>query len=494
MEERPLVKAVREKFSYYGVMSLLYGIIFTFCMYQNPNGITFLVIVIVTNVFAMQFVKKIGFKLQKDTWLYVAGMVLLGISSVRTMNGFIIFFNYVGIMLLFVVMMIHQFYRDKEWKFQTYVANLFSLFGRCVASIRYPFVHTVQKAVGDSAKSRKNIISICTGILIAFLMLTIIFPLLISSDTVFEMYFGRFVSNIHLGNAFWICVRIVVMTIVCYAFFCGLCEYSLKMNKKPENYHYNPLVAITFNSILAAVYLLYSGIQIVYLFAGIQRGLPEGVTYSSYARSGFWELIFVSLINFVMILICMHFFEVNRILKGILTIVSLCTFIMIGSAAYRMCMYVSAYHLSFLRVLVLWFLFLLTLIMAGTVYSIYSKKISLFHYIMVVTAICYILLSLARPDYYIAKYNVAHTQDMTGQEFHYLLYQLSGDAAGVLADMEIEQVMGKEYQEVAEEDLRGYFSAITYVEEDRDIRTWNYSVVQEQKAAERYLNRVGSGD
>lgn len=488
MEERFFVKTVREKYLYFGTMSLLYGIIFTACMYKNPNGITFPVIVAVTNIFALQFVKQIGLQIQKNTWLYIAGMMLLGISSVRTMNTFFIFFNYIGIMLLFVVMMIHQFYRDKEWNFQTYFANLFILFGTCVSSIRYPFQHTSKKIMGNTTKTRKNITAIGIGILIAIFMLIVIFPLLVSSDSVFKMYFGKFLAHIHLGTAFWIGAMIVVMTIVCYSFFCALCVHSLKMNGERESYYYNPVIAITFNSILAAVYVVYSGIQILYLFIGIQSGLPSGVTYSSYARSGFWELIFVSLINFVMVLICMYFFEENRILKIILTIVSLCTFVMIGSAAYRMCMYVGAYHLSFLRVLVLWFLCLLAFVMGGTVYSIYVKKFSLFHYIMVTTAVFYIALSLARPDYQIAKYNVAHTENMNVEELNYLIYGLSEDAAPVIAEIE-EQLLDKDYFEATSGRIRDYFAAMQYQTQDSDIRTWNYSEMCAKKAMEEYLKR-----
>ena len=111
---------------------------------------------------------------------------------------------------------------------------------------------------------------------------------------------------------------------------------------------------------------------------GQDGGIPAEITYAEYARSGFWELLFVSIINFLMVLVSIYLFQENKILKGILAIICMCTFIMIFSSAYRMWMYVDVYHLTFLRMFVLWFLGTLTLVMLGTILSIYKKKFPLF--------------------------------------------------------------------------------------------------------------------
>ena len=63
-------------------------------------------------------------------------------------------------------------------------------------------------------------------------------------------------------------------------------------------------------------------------------------------------------------------------LKILLTVISVCTCIMILSAAYRMILYVNEYNLSFLRVLVLWFLAVLMIIFWGVIYSIFSRDFS----------------------------------------------------------------------------------------------------------------------
>ena len=184
----------------------------------------------------------------------------------------------------------------------------------------------------------------------------------------------------------------------------------------------------------------------------------------------------------------------NKILKGILAIICMCTFIMIFSSAYRMWMYVDVYHLTFLRMFVLWFLGTLTLVMLGTILSIYKKKFPLFRYIMLVVGCCYIVFSLARPDYWIATYNIANTENMNMGELNYLVYSLSDDAAPAIAKIQPQEITWSEndywYYDDLEQPknvLKNYFSDIKERYRNLDIRKWNYAKMQAVKEAEQYL-------
>ena len=201
-----------------------------------------------------------------------------------------------------------------------------------------------------------------------------------------------------------------------------------------------PLVGITFTGLISLVYLLFSAIQIIYLFAGL-GSLPEGYTYARYAREGFFQLVFVCLINLVLVLTCVKYFRENRLLKGILTFISLCTYIMITSSAYKMLLYIQVYHLTFLRVFVLWALFVIFLLMTGTIISIYQSEFPLVKYCILVVTVLYLIFSFAHPDYWIARYNLDHiyTEEITkngevsysineNRDFYYLKH-LSMDAA-----------------------------------------------------------------
>ena len=91
--------------------------------------------------------------------------------------------------------------------------------------------------------------------------------------------------------------------------------------------------------------------------------LPEGYTYSSYARQGFFQLLAVCIINLIIVLVCLGFFRESRVLKGILTVISLCTYIMVASSAYRMILYIQICQLTFLRIIVLWALAVTALVL-----------------------------------------------------------------------------------------------------------------------------------
>ena len=164
---------------------------------------------------------------------------------------------------------------------------------------------------------------------------------------------------------------------------------------------------------LSAVYLLFCGIQVIYLFFG-GGNLPDGYTYAGYAREGFFQLLAVSILNLVVVLVGIYLFSEHKVLKGILTVMSLCTFVMIVSSALRMIMYIRYYYLTFQRVLVLWALLVLFLLFVGVVRNIYVKDFDLFRYGIIVITVLYLAFSFSHPDYYIAKVNLdnAYCEDM----------------------------------------------------------------------------------
>ena len=111
------------------------------------------------------------------------------------------------------------------------------------------------------------------------------------------------------------------------------------------------MIGITFCGLLTALYAVFAIIQILSPFLGKQM-LPAGYSYSEYARQGFFQLLFVAAVNLVIVLVCNRAFAESRVLRTILTIMCGCTYVMIGSSAVRMLMYIRAYHLTYLRVLV----------------------------------------------------------------------------------------------------------------------------------------------
>lgn len=447
--ENPLVLHYKEIL----LTTLVYSIFYTFCLYKNLSGITMPFFISGSYCYLICSMKKMNVSFKKDaiSLFQLIGSVLLGISTFLTDSGPIHVFNFIGFLLLLGSFMLHQIYEDSLWGFGKYLGSLLYTALCALGHIFDPFIDCsafLQKQrekkaqAGEEQKEHKGKYVIY-GLLILLPLLIIVVALLASADVVFGNLLSQMFMNITIPEHI---MGIIFLTI--FAFFAAYCYLAAVLSRPVSDMvhdfkHGEPIMAITITSVLAVVYFLFSLIQIIYLFGGAMA-LQEGYTYAEYARQGFFQLLFVCVINLVLVLVCLTCFKENKALKIILTIISACTFIMIASSAYRMLLYVSIYFLTFLRVLVLWSLVLLTILLAGVFVSIFKAEFPLFKYCMLAVTIMYLGLSFSHQDYWIARYNVnavtAEGKDvMTDSRLHYL-GSLSLDAVPVYADIEINEV------------------------------------------------------
>lgn len=449
-------------FPFMGLGSLIYAFFYTLFLYKNSSGITYPFFTGGTCLFFFFFLKKSGITAKKDVPFYMAALMLLGISTCMTDSAPLLFFNKLGIFLLFFCMALHSFYDDKKWDFSKYLCAICNLLFVSIAFIMHPFLdladycreHKAKKE--DSTKEHGIGSSVFFGILIALPLLFVILILLSSADAVFANLFDSLFDGLSFlldeTNVFG------VLFLFLFAFFAPYCLMArLKVKDIKEEVTdkrtKDPIIAITFAGTVSFVYLVFCLIQIIYLFGGIGT-LPEGCTYAGYARQGFFQLVFVCLINLSLVLICIKHFRPHSALKIILTFISGCTYIMIASSVYRMLLYISVYQLTFLRVFVLWALFVIFLLMTGITVMIYKQSFPYFKYALITVTLLYLLFSFAHPDYWIAKYNISqfyHTAayheipDLTARNAYrdaeepvfdkYYLKHLSADAVPAIYSM-----------------------------------------------------------
>lgn len=419
---------MRARFSILAPASAIYALFYAFCLYKNTAGITYPFFAIGSLLFFFLCMQKLGISVKKDSLFPVISIVLLGISTCLTNDARIIFFNKLGLFLLLIYFLIHQFCQDKDWDFGKYLGSIVvSCFG-AIGKMAQPFRdgNEYRKEKEGFGKGMYVVLGLC----IVIPLLMVVMVLLMSADLVFEQVIDRFLKNIHLGDFFGVFFLMIAVFFFAYGLLVWFFEKNLSEEVKNKRTG-EPILAITVTSVLTLVYLLFCGIQIFSLFLGNME-LPDGYTYAEYARRGYFELLTVIILNCILVLVGMKRFRDSTILKAILTVMSCCTYIMIASSALRMVMYIRMYHLTFLRILVLWSLAVLTLLLTGLIIQIYHEQFKLFRYCMTVVTVFYLALSLAHPDYWIAKYNVAHMEEEY-TDFYYLR-RLSADAAPVMAD------------------------------------------------------------
>ncbi|MEG2094273.1 MAG: DUF4173 domain-containing protein [Lachnospiraceae bacterium] len=352
---------------------ILYAVFFTISFFKNFEGITYPLITVVTIGICGLFLKKSNIPWKSSSWYCIIGAVLLGISTVLTTNGFVLFFNTIGIILLITVYMIRKIYNDKYWNLGQYICNILFLYLSMIPELASPFINIgkyIRKNRTENKKN-KNVKYIVYGILLGIPMVCFAVALLSSADVIFSNYIGNIFRNfwgniVFSPNLFLIIVLLMLGFFGSYTFLSALTlhnmpEWSPKKEKK------NPITAITFTGMITVIYLIFCAIQIVFLFTG-GRMLPEGYTYAEYAHQGFFQLLFICIFNLILVVFCISAFQKSPWLTAVLLVFSACTYVMIASSAFRMILYIATYHLTFLRVLVLWFLAMLVILMAGVEY------------------------------------------------------------------------------------------------------------------------------
>lgn len=509
-------RVMRENAWFFLIMAFIYSICFATAFYHNYIGITFPLITAATLAACGLFLKKNNIPWKKSNWWYLAGCMLLGFSTVLTANIFVIFFNTVGILLLITVFMLRQVYDDSQWGFGQYLANIMFLYLNMIPEMASPFInlaHCLDKRK-KVQKKNKTALYVLLGMVIGLPMMALAIALLSSADQIFSKVVGDLCYKLwkqilFSPNVFLVIVLMILGFFGIYSFLSALTLNNMfQWNSRRTKQ--NPVIAITFLSMVTMVYLIFCVIQAVFLFTGGLL-LPEGYTYAAYARQGFFQLLFVCIFNLIVVLCAMSFFEVNKILKGLLLLCSGCTYIMIVSSALRMILYIDTYHLSFLRVLVLWFLALLAVLMAGVVRTVLKPEFRLFRYSMTMVTVCYLLFSCARVDVLVAEYNMARLkEDISYEDLEYLA-DLSIDTLPVLSryDFKHENCTRAEGEYVEEYDyysptviwnydsksgrakasgcrrclLNQIFHEVLEDTKDLDVRTFHFSKFLARKAA-----------
>ena len=163
---------------------------------------------------------------------------------------------------------------------------------------------------------------------------------------------------------------------------------------------------------LCVLYVVFLSVQANYYFGGFLSNLPDGLTYAEYARSGFFELCAVAVINMVVIILLAVFTKKKADGKATLPlkvysiVLSCFTLLLIAVAASKMFTYIDAYVLSRLRIFTSWFMVLLSFAFIFIIVKQIYTKFNYFGALAAVFAVLFGALCFCDVDARIAEYNV----------------------------------------------------------------------------------------
>lgn len=316
-QEAAQEQKLRNYFPWFGGLCLLYGALFAFCMYRNLFGCTFFIYTAATVILLSVFLKKLGIILKKAVLFCFGGVLLCGAATCITGSALLQWGNWCCALCLLLAAMLEQFRGLGGEPVFDGIRDGWHLFAdtlRCTAmpvkELRRRFLVRREEweAREEAGELREDEWSrgkyIGAGLVAAAAAMCVLLPLLLSSDLVFRQLFVSLLETAaggfqNMGDVLGAILTAVLGAFLLYGFFAAACrvageEKSEEKQPAEEAREQRKIAAgIAFAGTITAVYGIYVIIQAVCLFAG-GGVLPEGVTYSEYARSGFWQLTAVA--------------------------------------------------------------------------------------------------------------------------------------------------------------------------------------------------------
>ncbi len=267
------------------------------------------------------------------------------------------------------------------------------------------------------------------GLGIGIPLLLVITALLMSADKVFEdivLRLPRFLLQFGSWESIFRLALVLLFTLLFFGVLQVLRNQyesqSITILSNVKKIRWASVTALTILIMLNAVYVLFVVIQFNYFFG---NGLQDGFTYASYARRGFFELLFVTLINWIILICCLKLVKDSRksmkvILKIMYSVLILVSGVMLASAYQRLSLYEAAYGFTMDRILAHGFMIYLIVIFAYTLIRVWLEKLTLLHFYLIAGLSFYVLLNVINVEQVIVDKNIERFKDTGKIDIHYL--------------------------------------------------------------------------
>lgn len=290
-------------------------------------------------------------------------------------------------------------------------------------------------------------LTVVLGAAAALALVSILLPVLASADALFAAATRGLTEfiRLHFARGLWKLFWALVLT----PFLFGLLYTLRREGARAGNYTLYTLDAALFAIVLGALdalYLLFLAVQSAGLFGGPEYLAQRGVSYAEWARSGFFQMTGVTIVNLAALMAALtlshregRVWRAVRVLAAALTAESL---ILLASAAWRMTLYVSAYGLSFKRCMTYWGMVMMALFLLAALEKIRRPDRSFCRRALPLALAGWLLINCIPLDYLVARDQVDRC--LSGRcetvDVEYLLYDLSYDTLSQLERLDGTQV------------------------------------------------------
>lgn len=334
-------------------------------------------------------------------------------------------------------------------------------------------------------QKNKILFKIIAGMSISFPLVLIILVLLSSADGVFKYYLDNIpnlFNYMKIDELFWQTLFITVVFLASFSYLSSLMQ-NKSISSKPGYYLHKFLDPTIVSTVLVSVniiYVFFVTIQFTYLLGGIK---PQNLSFSEYARKGFFELVLVSIINLSILLFNINFTSNSGKISTIFNKISnslliLCTLVMLYSAHYRMWLYEETYGYTYLRVFTHSFMIFIFITLIVTAIKVWNTELPLLKYYIIISIISYMAINFVNVDSIIAQKNIQRYQRGKDLDLSYF-YVLSYDSVPYLESI----INDENYSDR----IKVFFkSKLMNLNERNDWQSFNLSAYVAKKIIEKY--------
>ena len=293
---------------------------------------------------------------------------------------------------------------------------------------------------GKKADSRRAFV-VAAGACGALALVALLLPILASADALFAAATAdlRAFIQAHFTTALWKLLWGLVLTPFVFGLLVGLRRPQPSAVPAAERFpKADGLLFVVMLTALDALYLLFLAVQSAGLFGGADYLAARGLSYADWARSGFFQMVGVTVLNLAVLLPALSLsrregraWKALRLLSAGLAAESL---VLLASACWRMTLYVTAYGLSFKRLMTYWGMAMMALFLLTALYKTRRPDFAFCRAAFPLALAGWLVINCVPADYLVAKNQVDRylSGESAAIDAEYLLYDLSYDTLSQL--------------------------------------------------------------
>lgn len=452
--------------------SIILSIIQTILFWDKKLGISVFLFTTIGILFLIYILLKHKKIQNKKALLFSIPIILLSATYFIFNNSFFRFTNIIAILLLTGTMCIYA--TKTTVKMPQFIKNIVEL---CIGALEgmQEVAQSLKKYKKEESEKQEKIKKIGKSILIILPIVLLVVFLLMSADSIFaNMFEGitQAIKELTTSRGTFLFIMRIISIVIVFFFIAGYLLNIVQENtlftrkyeqEKTKGIQVESMTINMMLTVLNIIYSIFCTIQIANLFT--QIGNTENFDYAQYARQGFFQLMFVSIINFAILVISnsnkkeqTHKQKIYT--KGMSILILIFTIIIIISAFFRMNLYEQEYGYTYLRLFVYYILATELLLMIPCFITIIGKKIDVLKTSIIIITMMYIIINFSNIDSTIAKKNVdRYLKNETEREIDisYLKRCTGTDALSELArlleakdEKIVENIVGHLYSEKIE--------------------------------------------